>query len=79
MPRKRELSGQKLRQRLKYENGELHSVQDQRTHLCHHTSHLALFLKLHTISFTDTVKRHMDEAGRGLKELELRSMASQHT
>lgn len=41
--------------------------------------HICRYSSFYTISSTGTVKRQMDEVGRDLRELRLRSVASQHT
>ncbi len=66
-----ERSGRKLWQKIKFGNGTMGDLAEQRGKLTHYTSALSLFLNMVAIGTMGKVERQMTDAGGDLKEIKV--------
>ncbi|KAK4690806.1 hypothetical protein P7C71_g6068, partial [Lecanoromycetidae sp. Uapishka_2] len=66
-----ERSKRKLWQKIRFGNGKVEDIRDQRGQLTYHTHALSLYLNIHTAGSVGRVERQMKESGGDLKELRL--------
>ena len=64
-----ERSGRKLWQKIRFGNGKVEDVRDQRAQLTYHTQALSLYINLHTVGSVGRVERQMKDSGGDLRAL----------
>ncbi|MCJ1457492.1 hypothetical protein MMC28_007860 [Mycoblastus sanguinarius] len=67
----KERSGRRLWQKIRFGNGKVEEVRDQRGQLSYHTQALSLYINIHTVDSMGRVEKQMKESGSDLKDIRI--------